>query len=84
MTHLRISQRAAAVAVSVLGASLWTGCSDRAPDILGPSAQRQPELSQDAEMRHGRSWVGGQGAGSIMDHLATLGKMLGTSCGSWF
>src|SRR3989454_6531500 len=51
MTHLRISQRAAAVAVSVLGASLWTGCSDRAPDILGPSAQRQPELSQDADLQ---------------------------------
>jgi len=51
MTYLRIPQRAAAVAVSVLGASLWTGCSDRAPDILGPSAQRQIELSQDADLQ---------------------------------
>ena len=33
MTHLRISQRAAAVAVSVLGASLWTRDLARADEL---------------------------------------------------
>ena len=42
MPHLRVSRRAAVLAVIGLGASLWTGCSDRSPDALtGPSAQRQ-------------------------------------------
>src|SRR2546426_2473822 len=42
MPHLPFSRRAAVLAVIGLGASLWTGCSDRSPDALtGPSAQRQ-------------------------------------------
>src|SRR5881409_1510884 len=42
MPRLRVSRRAAVLAVIGLGASLWTGCSDRSPDALtGPSAQRQ-------------------------------------------
>src|SRR6266568_4708526 len=42
MTHLHVSRRAAVLAVIGLGASLWTGCSDRSPDAFtGPSAQRQ-------------------------------------------
>ncbi len=42
MPHLRVSRRAAVLAVIGLGASLWTGCSDRSPDaLIGPSAQRQ-------------------------------------------
>src|SRR5439155_8767293 len=41
MPHLRVSRRAAVLAVIGLGASLWTGCSDRSPDaLIGPSAQR--------------------------------------------
>src|SRR5438046_6358006 len=41
MPHLRVSRRAAILAVIGLGASLWTGCSDRSPDaLIGPSAQR--------------------------------------------
>src|SRR3989454_5413317 len=37
-----VPRRAAVLAVIGLGASLWTGCSDRSPDALtGPSAQRQ-------------------------------------------
>src|SRR5206468_1580154 len=34
MPHLRVSRRAAILAVIGLGASLWTGCSDRSPDAL--------------------------------------------------
>jgi len=42
MLHLHVSRRAAVLAVIGLGASLWTGCSDRSPDAFtGPSAQRQ-------------------------------------------
>src|SRR3989454_8366259 len=42
MTPLHFPRRAAVLAVIGLGASLWTGCSDRSPDALtGPSAQRQ-------------------------------------------
>jgi len=42
MLHLHVSRRAAVLAVIGLGASLWTGCSDRSPDaLIGPSAQRQ-------------------------------------------
>src|SRR3989442_3603732 len=42
MTHSHVPRRAAVLAVIGLGASLWTGCSDRSPDALtGPSAQRQ-------------------------------------------
>src|SRR3989475_3467141 len=42
MPPLHVPRRAAVLAVIGLGASLWTGCSDRSPDALtGPSAQRQ-------------------------------------------
>src|SRR5213593_978992 len=45
--HLRISRRAAVLTVIGLGASLWTGCSDRSPDTLtGPSAQLQISRDQ--------------------------------------
>jgi len=47
MIHLRISRRAAVLTVIGLGASLWTGCSDRSPDTLtGPSAQLQISRDQ--------------------------------------
>src|SRR5437867_3243250 len=47
MMHLRISRRAAVLTVIGLGASLWTGCSDRSPDTLtGPSAQLQISRDQ--------------------------------------
>ena len=47
MTGLRVSRRAAVLTLMVLGASLWTGCSDRSPDALtDPLAQRQLGLDR--------------------------------------
>src|SRR5437764_10958903 len=47
MTGLRVSRRAAVLTIMVLGASLWTGCSDRSPDALtDPLAQRQLGLDR--------------------------------------
>src|SRR5437016_8637098 len=41
MTRLRVSRRATVLTLIALGASFWTGCSDRSPDALtGPLAQR--------------------------------------------
>jgi len=42
MYRLRTSQRAAILAVLGLGATLWTGCSDRSP--TGPSAFSVPDI----------------------------------------
>src|SRR2546430_7919944 len=47
MTRLRVSRRAAVLTLIGLGASLWTGCSDRSPDALtDPLALRQPGLDR--------------------------------------
>jgi len=47
MTRLRVSRRAAVLTLIGLGASFWTGCSDRSPDALtGPLAQRQLGLDR--------------------------------------
>ena len=47
MTGLRVSRRAAVLTLIGLGASLWTGCSDRSPDALtDPLAQRQLGLDR--------------------------------------
>src|SRR5438477_1120987 len=47
MTGLRVSRRAAVLTLIGLGASLWTGCSDRSPDALtDPLAQRQLSLDR--------------------------------------
>lgn len=47
MTSLSTPARATALALTALGALLWTGCSDRAPDPLsGPSAQSRSGAPQ--------------------------------------
>jgi len=47
MTRLRVSRRATVLTLIALGASFWTGCSDRSPDALtGPLAQRQLGLDR--------------------------------------
>src|SRR6266550_4000824 len=47
MTGLRVSRRTAVLTLMVLGASLWTGCSDGSPDALtDPLAQRQLGLDR--------------------------------------
>ncbi len=47
MTRLRVSRRAAVLTLIALGASFWTGCSDRSPDALtGPLAQRPLDLDR--------------------------------------
>jgi len=47
MTGLRVSRRATVLTLIALGASFWTGCSDRSPDALtGPLAQRQLGLDR--------------------------------------
>ncbi len=47
MTRLRVSRRATVLTLIALGASFWTGCSDRSPDALtGPLAQRPLDLDR--------------------------------------
>src|SRR6266576_1476773 len=47
MTGLRVSRRTAVLTLMVLGASLWTGCSDGSPGALtDPLAQRQLGLDR--------------------------------------
>ena len=47
MTRLRVSRRATVLTIVGLGASLWSGCSDRSPEALtGPLAQRQLDLDR--------------------------------------
>ena len=47
MTRLRVSRRATVLTLIALGASFWTGCSDRSPDALtGPLDQRQLGLDR--------------------------------------
>src|SRR5437016_13214084 len=47
MTRLRVSRRAAVLTLIGLGASFWTGCSDRSTDALtGPLAQRPLDLDR--------------------------------------
>src|SRR5256886_17231942 len=47
MTRLRVPRRATVLTLIALGASFWTGCSDRSPDALtGPLAQRPLDLDR--------------------------------------
>ncbi len=52
MTRLRVSRSVAVLTLIGLGASFWTGCSDRSPDALtGPLAQRQLGLDRRQDLQ---------------------------------